>query len=586
MRLPALLLATVLAANLSAAEPTEDAKFQALIDKIWAWDMKTYPEWATYLGKREGLDRWTDNSEAAIVANDAQTREFLAELEKIDAKQLTKERRLDYDLLLHDTRDSVAFQKFPGELLALNQMGGVHQSLADLMRVVPADRAADFDAILTRLKTYPQVVDNDIALLQRGLKSGVTVPRVTLATVPAQLAALVDNETLDNPILAPFKKDAPFLTPEQRESYRQKGLEALKTSVLPALRKFRKFVNETYIPGARETIGLAALPDGAAWYALEAKESTTTDLTPDEIHALGEKEVARLESEMTALREKIGFKGDKKAFGEFLRKDPRFYYKTADELVAGYRALCKRIDPVLPHFFGKLPRLPYGVEPVPDYVADAKPTAYYEAGSPEAGRPGTYFTNTSHLDQRPKWEMEALALHESVPGHHLQIALAQEMAEKPELLRERSYTAFIEGWALYCEGLGKEMGFYKDPYSEYGRLSYEMWRAVRLVVDTGIHAKGWTRNQAIAYFREQSALSEQNIKVEVDRYIVWPGQALAYKIGQLKILELRKRAETALGEKFDIRKFHDVVLGEGAVPLDVLERRVDEWIAAEKAGKS
>jgi prolyl oligopeptidase len=356
--------------------------------------------------------------------------------------------------------------------------------------------------------------------------------------------------------------------------------------VLPALRKFREFVNATYLPGARETIGMSALPDGEAWYALDAHSSTTTDLTPKEIHEIGEREVARIEEEMAALRKALGFKGDKKAFGEFLRKDPQFYYTSGDELLAAYRDICKRIDPELPRFFGRLPRLTYGVKPVPDYAADAKPTAYYEPGSAEAGRAGAFFANTMHLDQRPKWQMEVLALHEAVPGHHLQIALAQELDEKPELLRERSYTAFIEGWALYCEGLGKEMGCYSDPYSDYGRLNFEIWRAVRLVVDTGIHAFGWSRQQAIDYFREHTAMSDYNIKVEVDRYIVWPGQALAYKIGQLKISDLRKRAEVALGTRFDIRGFHDAVLGQGAVPLDVLEKQVDDWIAREKAAKS
>jgi uncharacterized protein (DUF885 family) len=583
-----LLLAILLLVTRTAltAEPTEDQKFQALIDKIWAWDMRQYPEWATSLGKREGLDRWTDQSEAAMKMRDAQTRDFLADLKKIDASQLGKERRLDYDLLLHDTRVSVEGQRFPGDFLALNQLGGVHQSLPELMQVVPAQRPADFDAILTRLRTFPTVVDQNIALLQHGLDAGVTVPRVTLATVPAQLDAILAKDSLDSPILAPFKKDAPLLTKEQQTAYRKQALEVLHATVLPALRKFQKFVTETYIPGARESIGESALPDGAAWYAFDARESTTTDLTPRQIHEIGVKEVARLEDEMTALRKKIGFQGDKAAFAKFLQTDPRFYCHTADELLAGYRNFCKRVDPVLPQFFGKLPRLPYGVKPVPDFVADAKPTAYYEQGSPAAGRAGYFFANTFHLAQRPKWEMEVLALHESVPGHHLQIALAQEMEEKPELLRERSYTAFVEGWALYCEGLGKEMGFYQDPYSDYGRLTYEMWRAVRLVVDTGIHAQGWTRQQAIDYFREHTVMSDHNIKVEVDRYIVWPGQALAYKIGQMKISDLRKRAETKLGDRFDLRAFHDVVLGEGAVPLDVLERRVNEWIAAQKAAKT
>ncbi|MGH8047820.1 MAG: DUF885 domain-containing protein [Chthoniobacterales bacterium] len=578
----ALVTALALLPHAFAAEPTEDEKFQALIAKIWAWDMHEFPEWATSLGKREGLDRWTDESREAIERRDAKTREFLADLEKINAKQLTAKWRGDYDLLLHDYKEGVEGQKFPGELLALNQLGGVHDEISNLMQQVPAERAEDFDAILARYNAVPKLVDQNIELLKRGLAAGITVPRVTLATVPAQLDAIINDESSKNPILAPFEKNPPLLAKEKMEQYRAQAMKAFRETVLPALQKYRAFVNETYIPGARESIGMSAMPGGTEWYAFDAKSSTTTDLTPKQIHEIGEKEVARIEEEMTALREKIGFKGDKAAFGKFLRSDPKFYYRTPDEILAAYRNICKSTDPELPHFFGKLPRLTYGVKPVPDYAADAKPTAYYEPGSPAAGRAGYFFANTSHLDQRPSWEMEALALHESVPGHHLQIALAQEMDEKPELLRERGYTAFIEGWALYCEGLGKEMGLYKDPYSDYGRLTYEMWRAVRLVVDTGIHSQGWTRQQAIDYFREHAALSDHNIKVEVDRYIVWPGQALAYKIGQMKITELRRRAEKALGDKFDIRKFHDVVLGDGAVPLDVLEKHVDAWIAAQK----
>jgi uncharacterized protein (DUF885 family) len=401
--------------------------------------------------------------------------------------------------------------------------------------------------------------------------------------IPHQLDALADNDSIDNPILAPFKADAPLLTKEQRDDYRAKGLAAFRESVLPALRKFRTFVNETYIPGARESIGMSALPDGKAWYAFNVRSTTTTDLAPEQIHRIGLEEVARIDVEMTALRKSIGYNGDRKAFTKFLLTDPRFFYTNAADIVAGYRAICKSIDPVLPEFFGKLPRLTYGVKPVPDYSAESAPTAYYDSGSAEAGRAGYFFANTTHLDKRPKWQMEALALHEAVPGHHLQIALAQEMDEKPELLRERGYTAFVEGWGLYSEGLGKEMGLYTDPYSDYGRLTFEMWRAVRLAVDTGIHAMGWTRDQAIEYFRDHTPMSDHDIKVEVDRYIVWPSQALAYKIGQMKILSLRRKAETALGEKFNIRAFHDVVLGEGAIPLDVLARRVDAWIAAQKA---
>lgn len=573
-------------ANVHAAR-TEDQKFQDLCTKIWDWDMHAYPEWATSEGSRDGLDRWTDESQEAIDRRNAQTREFLAEIKAIDPAKLSDKWRTDYALLLRDYEESVEWQRFPDEDLALNQMGGVHQSIADLMQEVPADRPEDLDAALARLRAVPVLVDQNIALLQRGLKAGVTVPRITLTTVPAQLDALINDESLKtNPILTPFKRDSALLTPEQKEKYREEALDVLHSAVLPALRKFRDFVNKAYIPGARTTIGLSALPDGAAWYALEVRSQTTTNLTPQEIHALGEKEVARLEGEMADLRKQIGFQGTKEEFNKFLRSDPRFFYKTPEELLAGYRDICKRIDPELPRLFGKLPRLTYGVRGVPDYVAEAKPTAYYEAGSATAGRAGYFYANTSHLDQRPKWEMEVLALHEAVPGHHLQISLAQELDDKPQLLRERSYTAFVEGWAFYCEGLGKDVGLYTDPYSQYGHLMYEMWRAVRLVVDTGIHAQGWTRDQAIDYFRQHTAMSDENIKVEVDRYIVWPGQALAYKIGQSKILELRRKAEAALGAKFDIRAFHDVVLGSGAVPLDVLEQHVDDWISSQTKAAS
>jgi uncharacterized protein (DUF885 family) len=363
----------------------------------------------------------------------------------------------------------------------------------------------------------------------------------------------------------------------------ERGLKTLRERVLPALRKFHAFVKDTYVPGARRTLGMSELPDGEAWYAYSVAGSTTTSLTPREIHEIGLREVARIGDEMEALKKKAGFEGCLAEFGKFLREDPRFFYTSPEDLLAGYRDICKRADAELPRLFGKLPRMPYGVKAVPEYAALSKPTAYYEGGSIEAGRPGYFVANTSKLDARPKWEMEALALHEAVPGHHLQIALAQERGEKHELLRERFYTAYTEGWGLYAESLGTEMGLYKDPYSDFGRLTYEMWRAVRLVVDTGLHALGWTREQAIDYFRTHTAKTDHDIAVEVDRYLVWPGQALAYKIGQLKILELRRRAEKELGRNFDIRKFHDMILAEGALPLDVLEERVDEWIAGQKA---
>ncbi len=565
------------------AETPADRQFQKILDRIWGWNMEQYPEWATSLGRREGLDRWTDSSAAAIAKREAQSDVFLKELQAIDAADLSPGPKLDHRLLVRDYELDAEGRPFPGELLALSQLGGVHEGITQLMDVVPAEKPEDLDAALARLNATPVVIDQNIALLRRGLEKGVTPPRVTLGAVPGQIENLLAVDSLESPLLAPFRKDTPLIPPDQKRVYQDKAVQALRETVLPALRKFHDFVKETYIPGARETLGMSALPDGEAWYALSARGSTTTKLTPQEIHEIGVTEVARITVEMQTLKDKIGFQGDLAAFGNFLRSDPRFYYEKPEDLLAGYRDIGKRADAALPRFFGKLPRLPYGVKAVPDYVALSKPTAYYEGGSFLAARPGYFVANTSKLDTRPKWEMEALALHEAVPGHHLQIALAQEMNEKHELLRERSYTAFVEGWALYAEFLGTEMGFYQDPYADFGRLTYEMWRAVRLVVDTGLHAMGWTREQAVAYFREHTAKSDHDIGVEVDRYLVWPGQALSYKIGQLKILELRRRAEKTLGSTFSLRAFHDLLLSEGALPLDVLEERVDAWIAEQKA---
>ena len=334
----------------------------------------------------------------------------------------------------------------------------------------------------------------------------------------------------------------------------------------------------TYLPACRESIAALALPNGAANYAFRIRVETTTNLTSQQIHEIGLAEVKRIHAEMEKVIASVGFKGSFHDFTEFLRTDARFFYDKPDDLVNAYRIIAKRIDPELAHLFGKLPRLPYGVCVIPDFKAPSQTTAYYQDGAPSAGRPGCYFVNTYKLDARPKWEMEALTLHESVPGHHLQISLAQELADVPEFRRHVGYTAFVEGWALYGESLGEELGMYKDPYSKFGQLSYEMWRAVRLVVDTGMHSLGWTRQQAIDYFRENTGKTDQDVTSEIDRYIVWPGQALAYKIGQLKIRGLRAEAEKKLGTKFDVRKFHDAVLEDGAVPLSVLEAHMMHWM--------
>jgi uncharacterized protein (DUF885 family) len=367
---------------------------------------------------------------------------------------------------------------------------------------------------------------------------------------------------------------------------RLEATQALHEKVVPAFTKLHAFMTQTYLPAARESIGMSELPDGPAWYAYEARVETTTDLTPAQIHEIGLAEVKRIRGEMDAVIAQTGFKGNLAEFAKYIRSDPRFFYTNKDDLLNAYRVQAKLVDPELSRLFGKLPRLQYGVMAIPAYSEKSQTSAYYQPGSPEIGRPGYFNVNTYALNMRPKWEMEVLAFHESVPGHHLQISLAQEMDDMPEFRKHAGYTAFVEGWALYSEGLGSELGFYQDPYSKFGQLNFEVWRAIRLVVDTGLHSLHWTRQQAIDYFRENSAKTDQDITVEVDRYIVWPGQALAYKIGQLKIKELRAYAAQELGQKFDLREFHDHVLDGGARPLDVLDHRIRTWVAEKKARNS
>jgi uncharacterized protein (DUF885 family) len=391
-------------------------------------------------------------------------------------------------------------------------------------------------------------------------------------------AQMVD-EPLNSPLLEAFTKWPASVGPEDRDRLTKAAVAAYGAVVRPAFSRLHDFLTGTYASQCRTTVGVDALPQGRELYAYNVRWHTTTATTPQQIHEIGLAEVTRIRREMDAIIKQVGFTGTFDAFKEFLRTDGRFYYTDGDALLAGYRDIAKRADPELAQLFRTLPRTPYGVQAIPEATAPSQTTAYYEPGALSAGRAGNMFANTYKLEARPKWEMEALTLHEAVPGHHLQIALAQELADLPEFRKNTSYTAFVEGWGLYAESLGEEMGFYKDPYSRFGQLTYEMWRAVRLVVDTGIHSMGWTRQQAIDFFAANAAKTMQDIVVEVDRYIVWPGQALGYKMGQLKIRELRRDAERRLGPKFDVRAFHDVLLGEGAVPLQLLERRVDTFAA-------
>ena len=416
------------------------------------------------------------------------------------------------------------------------------------------------------------------ALLRRGVETGVVSPRVVLRDVAAQLDAQTPEDPLQAPLLKAFAKLPEGISEEARTD----AVRIYREKIVPAYRKLREYFVSAYLPHARETVALSALPEGVDWYLERVRRETTTSLTPHEIHQLGLSEVKRIRGEMEKVLARVGFKGTLADFATFLRTDARFYFTDARELVREYRDIAKRIDPELTRLFGKLPRLPYGVVEIPAFSAPSQTTAYYRQGSPEAHRPGSYFVNTYKLDTRPKWEMEALTLHESVPGHHLQIAISQELTSVPEFRKTSRYVAFVEGWGLYAESLGPDLGMYQDPYSQFGQLTYEMWRAIRLVVDTGMHALGWSRDQAIDYFRQNSAKTEHDIVVEIDRYIVMPGQALAYKIGELKLKELRALASKELGAKFDVRTFHDAVLGSGALPLDVLEENVRAFIAQQR----
>jgi uncharacterized protein (DUF885 family) len=425
-------------------------------------------------------------------------------------------------------------------------------------------------------------VDQTIALMEQGLTAQMTPPRITLRDLSGQVKAQIFDDPMKSPMLEAFSKMPLTIPAAEQTKLQERASAAYKDSVAPAFIKFDQFLTSRYLPACRETTDAASLPNGAAMYEYNVKWHTTTNKTPQEIHEIGLTEVKRIRGEMDGVMAAAGFKGSYEDFKKFLRTDPRFYFKDPASFLMAYRDIAKRADPELARLFGHLPQTPYGVKAVPDAAAPSQTTAYYDPGSFAAGRAGYMFANTYKLESRPKWEMEALTMHEAVPGHHIQVSIAQELQGLPDFRKNSSYTAFVEGWGLYAESLGEEMGFYKDPYSKFGQLTYEMWRAIRLVVDTGMHSMGWTRDQAIDFFRENAAKTDQDIIVEVDRYIVWPGQALGYKMGELKIQELRRRVEQQLGARFDVRGFHDVVLGHGAVPLDMLEQQVNAWAEAQK----
>ncbi|MDQ3282750.1 MAG: DUF885 domain-containing protein [Acidobacteriota bacterium] len=564
--------------------PPEDAsRLHHLFSSEWEWQLRDDPESATALGDRRYDALLTDRSPAAWASRRKHHQETLAAIRAINRARLSPQDQLDYDLFRLQAELAVEGDRFPQELATTHQMGGIYSLLGELAQSIPRDTVKDHENFLARLHAFPRAVDETIALLRKGIQTGVTPPRIILRDV----AELIANQIVDDPEKSPvyefaFTNFRSSIPAAEQQRLRKEALQAIRTEVLPAMRKLHAFWIGDYYPKTRETIGWTAVPQGKEWYAYAVRRETTTERTPDEIHNLGLSEVKRIRAEMERIKTSTGFDGSLEEFFTFLRTDPRFYYNSREELLAAYRNIAKQIDPELTRVFGRIPRLPYGVIPVPAYSEKANTTAYYMAGSPEAHRPGYYYVNLYDVKSRPKWEMEALSLHESVPGHHFQIAIAQELENGPKFRRASQFTAYTEGWGLYAESLGPQLGMYTDPYSKFGQLTYEMWRAVRLVVDTGMHAKGWTRQQAIDFFVANSSKPLHDIEVEIDRYLAWPGQALAYKSGELKIKELRAKAERELGDKFDLRAFHDELLGAGALPLSLLETRMDVWVAKQK----
>lgn len=589
MVIPLLLLTTAL-----TAQETIQFKLDALVKNTNAlkekervtilsgiymdYQLQTYPEFGTFIGKPTDNTKWTDLSLPAIEQRKKDRSLFLNAIRSINPANLDPAGQLNYSLLKYTLELEKEGETFQSELMPINQMTGYHQQIMRVANSTTFTSKKDVDDFLSRLQKIPVLVDQLILLMDDGIKKSITQPKTTLTGVPEQIQNIIGNDPAKSPLLKGLNDYLARQPDEQKALTTIIAVNILSEKVNPSLIKLKSYIEKTYLPKARATIALKDLPDGENWYNYNIKVQTTTSLTYKQIHEIGLSEVKRIRRSMDSLIRTTGFKGNFNEFINFLRTDKQFFYDTPPQLLDGYRVIAKKIDGELPKFFGKLPRLPYGVVPVPEYDEKFQTTAYYFSGSTKAGRAGYFYANTYALNSRPKWEMEALTLHEAVPGHHLQLALAEELENVPEFRKYSRYNSFSEGWGLYAESLGVEMGFYKDPYSKFGQLTYEMWRAIRLVVDTGIHGLGWTRQQSIDYFKANAAKTEHDITVEIDRYIGWPGQALSYKMGELKLKELRANAEKKLGDKFDIRKFHDVVLVNGAVPLTILEVQVNEWV--------
>ena len=553
----------------------DQKKFKEFLDKNWQDSLEKSPLFASLLGDKRYDEKVSSNSIEDFFIEKEYESYVLDVLSQIDPNNLSEEDQLNYRLLKSDYEISLEGREYPGYYMRLNQRGGVQDYYLYGNRLNFTDLQS-YKNWFERVKGYTQNVRNSLEINKEGLELGYTQPKLVTRGVSAQIGAMLEKDLEDHPYFKIFKNVGDVASSEDALALQNEVKEYIQNVLNPTYQELYDFLVNEYLPESRDTIGISDVPNGKEWYEYLARYHTTTNLTPDEIHEIGLREVAKIRAEMEGIIEQVGWEGDFNSFLQYLRTDSRFYYETGEELLQAYRAMSKEIDAYMPTLFNKLPRAPYGVIPIPMESAPFTTTAYYNA--PSEGRPGYYYANLYMPEVRPKYEIPVLSVHEAVPGHHHQISLAQEMENVPNFRKYLSITAFVEGWGLYSEQLGESMGIYDDPYDKFGQLTYDMWRAVRLVVDTGMHYKDWSREDAVNLFLENTAKTEQDINNEVDRYIAWPGQALAYKIGQLKIMELRDKSKEALGDDFDIKDFHDHILSFGSIPLNILEEKVDEFI--------
>ena len=568
-------------AQAPAAGEANRKALNTLFQEYWEDGLKHAPEFASMLGDKRYNDQISDYSVKAINDTLAREQAFLMRLAAIDTAGLTDQEKISRDILLRDLTENQEAAEFKEWEMPVNQMGGIHTTYPQLVAQLSFTTVKDYDDWIARLHAMPRAFEQVSTNMSIGMQDHRMPPKFLMAKVTDQVKEMGNQKPEDSPLALPLKKFPDAIPAAERDRIKDETLAAIAKEVLPAYLRFARFLEVSYVPACRTELGVSSLPDGARYYNFLIRHSTTTNLTADQIHQIGLDEVKKDEAEMLVIAQKLGFQ-DLKSFRASLHTNPKLRPASADALLNAYRGYLTPMQARLPQLFGRLPKAPFEVVPVPAYIEKTSAAAYYEPGAPDGSRPGRLFINTYEATDRNLFEVEDTAYHEGLPGHHLQISISQEQENVPMFRKYEFYTAYTEGWGLYAERLGKDVGLYQDPYSDYGRLEGDILRAVRLVTDTGVHSKQWTREQMVEYFHNHSATSEPEVQSEVDRYIAWPSQALAYKIGQLKILELRERAKKALGDKFDLRAFHDQVLDAGALPLDVLEERINSWIAGQK----